>query len=79
MEEFICNQIVAIAREEGRSAIIGKFIPTRKNKLVAHHYEKLGFEFVGNDDDATLWRLDIGPETALKETHVQQVKLNTPQ
>jgi len=44
MEEFTLDTIVEYARINGFKKIIGEYIPTAKNEMVADHYLKLGFE-----------------------------------
>jgi FkbH-like protein len=60
LEEFVLDRLVEVAREGGMGAIRGRYLPTKKNGLVAEHYEKLGFELSGsNGDGSTTWRLDV--------------------
>jgi FkbH-like protein len=65
MEEFVLNDIVCLARENGYSAIVGEYIPTEKNQLVRDHYAKLGFAAENG-----LWIVDT--ERYLeKKTHIR--------
>jgi FkbH-like protein len=59
LEFSVINEIVREASKKGISHIIGRFIPTERNELVKNHYKKLGFEFVKDDDGATVWKLDV--------------------
>lgn len=43
MEHFTLNTIVEYAKENGFTRIIGEYIPTAKNSMVAEHYQRLGF------------------------------------
>ena len=43
MEEFIINTMVEIARDAGYKKVVGEYIKTPKNAMVADIYEKLGF------------------------------------
>lgn len=43
MEDFTMNTIVDYAKENGFQRIIGQYLPTAKNNMVAAHYPKLGF------------------------------------
>lgn len=47
MEEFTLDTIVDYAKTTGYKKIIGEYIPTPKNGMVADHYLKLGFEQIG--------------------------------
>lgn len=44
MENFTLNTMVEYAKEKGYKRIIGEYLPTLKNKMVAQHYESLGFQ-----------------------------------
>ncbi len=44
VEDFVLNTMVARARAAGYHQIVGEYLPTPKNAMVAHHYESLGFE-----------------------------------
>jgi FkbH-like protein len=55
MENFTLNQIVALARENGYSQLVGEYLPTAKNSMVKDHYERLGF----TPDGENRWRLDV--------------------
>ena len=56
MEEFIVNEIVRCAKENGFDRIIGEYIPTPKNAMVRDIYEKLGFTPIGDN----LFEADAG-------------------
>jgi FkbH-like protein len=43
MEDFTLNSIINLARENAIETIIGEYIPTSKNEMVANHYLNLGF------------------------------------
>jgi FkbH-like protein len=65
MEEATLAQIAAAARARGATALIGRYLPTAKNAMVAEHYGKLGFDLIERaDDGSSLWRLDLAGYTA---------------
>ncbi len=71
MEEAVLVELADAARAAGAAALIGRFIPTDKNMMVARHYAKLGFELVEEHGSGqTVWRLDLAsmPERALPMT-----------
>ena len=43
--------LAAAASARGAKALIGRYIPSAKNKMVAQHYEKLGFEVTDESPD----------------------------
>ncbi len=61
MELAMLDGVAERARENGIANLIGTYIPTAKNGMVADHYEKLGFSLVAKDEatHATIWSLDI--------------------
>lgn len=49
MEEFIVNKMIAVAREAGFERVIGEYVPTAKNSMVADIYPRLGFTPAGDN------------------------------
>lgn len=49
MEEFVINKIIETAKQHGFKTVIGEYIKTSKNYIVADIYEKLGF--IRRDDE----------------------------
>jgi FkbH-like protein len=43
MEDFMLNTIVDAAKRAGFKHLIGEYLPTPKNQMVAKHYDRLGF------------------------------------
>lgn len=58
MENFTLNVIVNYARANGYKFIIGEYLPTPKNSMVANHYSNLGFTKIEGTDTAQ-WLLDV--------------------
>jgi FkbH-like protein len=69
MENFTLNNIVQVARANGFKKIIGEYIPTKKNGLVAHHYQNLGF--INNNDT---WELQV--DEFIEREHFIETKHN---
>ena len=63
VEQATTEVLVRQAARLGATTLIGDYIPTAKNGLVAEHYARLGFSPVPAPDGATAgatyWRLDI--------------------
>src|SRR4029453_1708873 len=60
MEEFVLDELVEVARAAKLEHLIGQYVPTNRNDLVAQHYERLGFEvFEEHPDGRTTWRLRV--------------------
>ena len=70
MEHFTLNQMVELARNRGFKRIIGEYIPTAKNAMVAEHYPSLGFTHLDHENGSK-WCLDIANyqmlDTAIKK------------
>ncbi len=70
MEHFTLNQMVELARNRGFKRIIGEYIPTAKNAMVAEHYPLLGFTHLDHENGSK-WCLDIANyqmlDTAIKK------------
>jgi FkbH-like protein len=61
VEEAVLAIVAQAAQAEGARYLIGHYLPTPKNSLVEHHFEKLGFTKVATAaDGATRWELDLG-------------------
>jgi FkbH-like protein len=59
----------------GASRLIGRYIPTRKNSIVADHYAKLGFAWEGQEaDGSTIYSLDI-TIYKLQNAHISVLEL----
>jgi FkbH-like protein len=59
LEEFIASEIRAIALSSGCSRLVGRYVRSPRNGLVAGLYERLGFAFLGGSDGETRWSLEI--------------------
>ena len=59
VETAFLARIVADAKEQGVSAIIGEYVPTQKNAPVKNFYSSHGFEELTQKGDLRRWRLDL--------------------
>lgn len=60
VEEATLDVVVATARKLGALRLVGVYLPTQKNGLVADHYIKLGFSSTkAPRDDIEYWHLDL--------------------
>ena len=57
-ENFTLNMMVEVAKAKGYKKIIGEYLSTAKNGMVADHYTNLGFERVKGLDTAK-YELDV--------------------
>lgn len=58
MENFVLNTVVEFAKANGYKKIIGEYLPTPKNGMVAEHYTGLGFMKLEGTETAQ-WELDV--------------------
>lgn len=68
MEEFIINDLIAVAKENGYTHMVGEYIKTAKNAMVADIYESMGFRRDGNRFTADTSDF-IPNKTYIKEEH----------
>ena len=55
VERHALNTISAAVQGAGAQWIIGEYVPTKRNEMVADHYETLGFSNLEQD----VWQLDV--------------------
>jgi FkbH-like protein len=77
VEQATLSVLCAVASECGAGRLVGRYIPTAKNAMVAGHYEKLGFSQVLGEED-NVYALAL-PDYARPELplSVQPVSLET--
>ncbi len=71
VEQAVLAHLAAAARKVGALALIGRYRPTAKNRMVGGHFAGLGFRAVGSGEDGeTVWRLDLSeyqpPEISMR-------------
>lgn len=62
VEEAVLMVVARAAAKHGASRLIGVYLPTAKNRMVAGHFSKLGFSPdgpAGQDGKGTRWTLDL--------------------
>jgi FkbH-like protein len=59
VEDMVLREILEHAKAEGVKKIIGIYIPTDRNKLVAEHYPKLGFHLIRKEGNTSTYELDV--------------------
>jgi FkbH-like protein len=65
VELAMLDALVENAKAANIATLRGYYLPTKKNGMVADHYDKLGFqsETAGPDNNASVWSLDISAYT----------------
>ena len=59
VEAATLDQLCARARARGVRRLIGDYVATGRNGMVAQHYERLGFTLERQDDGGSRWTLDV--------------------
>lgn len=70
MEEFVAHEILRIARYWQCTAIVGRYVPSAKNALVAGLYQRLGFQHMGGE----IWQLLINESFPGWQTQIKTVQ-----
>lgn len=65
VEESVCNRIAREAIAAGARRLIGLYLPTSRNHIVAGLFQQLGFSRDDSPDDAQRWTLDLQGFTPL--------------
>ena len=59
-ETAVLQELITQARAQGIQRLIGRYLPTEKNKLVEDHYAKLGFALIDKRaDGSAVWELHV--------------------
>lgn len=59
VEEAVCNRLAATARASGATRLVGVYVPTPRNGMVAGLYPRLGFEPLPDDGSEQRFVLDL--------------------
>ncbi|WP_422925771.1 HAD-IIIC family phosphatase [Singulisphaera sp. PoT] len=74
-EQFSLRTLYKAAEGLGYRSILGEFIPTKKNALVADLFDRLGFERLPSDSEGSvLYRLSVADSTVLPEAFISEVQ-----
>lgn len=73
MEMAMLDSLVAACGERGIDEIIGSYIPTEKNGLVADLYEKFGFQCIGRENGGSTWRLSLKQPYEPRNRHLKEI------
>ena len=75
MEFAMLDALVQRAQAAGIETLLGYYLPTKKNGIVADHYEKLGFEKINDyEDGASDFALPLA-EYIPKNSHIKIMEL----
>ena len=79
VEPMVLRELIASARERGISRLVGRYVPTERNLIVADHYPKLGFSQIDQQPDGiTIWSMDVNTaEVKPAPMRVKRLNLTT--
>ena len=69
VENYVLNKIVERSKDLGLNTVIGEYLPTPKNGIVADHYKNLGFSL---NETNSQWELSISSYTE-KQTFIKSI------
>lgn len=73
MEDAMWDTLVEGCRERGIQQVLGVYLPTSKNAMVAGLYETLGFTKTGEDESGrTTWRFDLPSDYVPRNRHIRR-------
>jgi FkbH-like protein len=79
MEYAMFDALVEQCLARGIRKIVGVYIPSKKNKMVAGHYADLGFTRVeGNPGDRELWRYDVPSAYSARTRNIRRSAMTLP-
>lgn len=71
LEFAMFDELVKKAKAKGVKRIIGVYLKSPKNSMVADHYEKLGFTLIEKNGDDTRWEFIIPDQYQPLNTHIK--------
>lgn len=77
VEEFICSEIISFAKKQKCRKVIGKYIPTAKNKLVADLYGRLLFNMIKESQGITFWELTLSDDKPPYNSFIKKIHHST--
>jgi len=76
VEAATLNVLASCARQGGAVSLIGQYLPSKKNGMVARHYDTLGFSLLNqNEDGSSHWSLDL--ESFVPKPVIMAIKKGT--
>jgi predicted enzyme involved in methoxymalonyl-ACP biosynthesis len=59
VEQAVCNRLARAALDARAETLVGLYLPTARNHIVADLYAQLGFTRVGDRGEAQCWQLHL--------------------
>jgi len=72
MEEFVLNDLAAVAESFGYTVLCGKYLKTNKNKPVEDLYDRLGFSLIKSNNDSSEWKMELSGRYKVCDTFIKR-------
>ena len=72
MEFAMFDALIEQCQERGIRKIVGMYIPSKKNSMVAGHYSDLGFKSIGASDGRELWSYDVPAKYSPRTRYIRR-------
>ena len=73
VEDFICNEMITLAKSSGCKKLVGKYIATPKNKLVEPLYDRLNFDLKSKSGQDSTWSINLEQSRDEQENFIKKV------
>jgi FkbH-like protein len=70
VEALDMERLLAFCEKNAVRLVVGRYLPTSKNKLVEKHYAELGFTQVASDGPGTSWQFKVAEQKLLRAHHI---------
>jgi FkbH-like protein len=79
MEYAMFDALVEQCQARSIRKIVGVYIPSKKNRMVAEHYASLGFSRVeGTSGERELWQYDVPLDYSARARHIRRSAMTLP-
>jgi FkbH-like protein len=72
MEVAMFDALIERCQEMGIKTVVGVYIPSKKNQMVADHFHSLGFTHAESDGGRELWRFEVASESTPRARHIRR-------
>jgi FkbH-like protein len=72
MEVAMFDALIERCQEVGIKTVVGVYIPSKKNQMVADHYHSLGFMHAESDAGRELWRFEVPFESTPRARYIRR-------
>jgi predicted enzyme involved in methoxymalonyl-ACP biosynthesis len=59
VEQYVMNEVFAVATQRGLTGVVGYYIPTAKNGMVQDFFKDFGFTCTSDENGTTRWSMSV--------------------